>query len=695
MLKEYKAIVDKVAATIAGFKDNHEQVCEILNIDISNGYARNQVTTKFRELIKIGLTPAIGDCTINYKEYRELEEALVYEAVLYKVDNCKYLIPIRTIRDILSEFKCFDEEADWQAAIVQVKNYNLFENSTYNYDRANLRDSYPREYDVAMAAMGLIEYGCEIKFDDTSLVIDKTEKAIERLEAEIKHIGGLAVIKSVFNFLRGEGYYFDKVSRYIVVAHKNFIPSHTQRLIPFGYLLNLAVKYPFENKYFLKRQKELNKKLAEITKIAKLLSTSLNIQIYGTWAGVFQSTHSLPEYISRLALSDSGFSFPTYDITDMPSQIRSLFIWIDHERFNSKNGFSIEEYLDVLQAIIKIADRRTGIVDVYLSRLIRETILPEIKIKHILMVISHEPTGINKNYQTIADYESVDFGFKPLIKLSPTKYIMCDKSWCAVAFYEAMASMVRKAESDSDSKIGYALESFIQEEFIKHNILYHSGNYAGRAKGKGESDIIVETETAIVLIEAKKKAFTRKAKSGRDIEIIIDLAASLLEAQLQAGRTEIILREQGFLEIENNGQISKIEHKGRDIERITLAHLDYGSFQDRTVINNILSILVNTRMEILNKNNTTAIAKFEEIKQKCDEWEAQAAELVKYDESFLHFPFFNCWFLSLSQLLLILKFSNSNESFYKTLVKTKHVTFGSSNFYYEFYISNREAVNSI
>jgi hypothetical protein len=167
----------------------------------------------------------------------------------------------------------------------------------------------------------------------------------------------------------------------------------------------------------------------------------------------------------------------------------------------------------------------------------------------------------------------------------------------------------------------------------------------------------------------------------------VDLAASLLDAQIQSGRTEILLRRQGYIELIDPklGTARRIELKGRTIERLALSQMDYGSFQDRTVINGLLSFLINTRLSLRSNTDASMVRKFAEIEKKSEVWDQQAFELQTLDPAFEHFPFYGCWFLSLWQFMLILEYSFDSESFYEAFRSIKSVSLGSSNFYFEFY----------
>lgn len=57
------------------------------------------------------------------------------------------------------------------------------------------------------------------------------------------------------------------------------------------------------------------------------------------------------------------------------------------------------------------------------------------------------------------------------------------------------------------------------------------------------------------------------------------------------------------------------------------------------------------------------------------------------DTDYPKHPFFDCWFMSLPQLLEVINLSSDNNSFYEILRKTKHVSLNTLDWYREFDIA--------
>jgi hypothetical protein len=258
--------------------------------------------------------------------------------------------------------------------------------------------------------------------------------------------------------------------------------------------------------------------------------------------------------------------------------------------------------------------------------------------------------------------------------------------WCSPAFYESLSTELRnkdcwknnlKEVEETEAIIGLSFEEYVISEFNKNNIVCKSGNYK-IGKITGQCDVIVESKDTIVFIELKKKALTKNSKSGDDVNLILDLSKSLLDAQFQAGKHEILLIKNDYIEFDDG---TRLEFKDRFIERITLTLLDYGGFQDRNIINQLLRTMVNSDFKV---NKPEYEKQFEELKKKMDKLKNQSEMLIEYDKTFNNNPFFNSWFLSLPQLLLLIDNSTDNESFIEQLNSVRSIGFNSLDFYFEY-----------
>jgi hypothetical protein len=152
-----------------------------------------------------------------------------------------------------------------------------------------------------------------------------------------------------------------------------------------------------------------------------------------------------------------------------------------------------------------------------------------------------------------------------------------------------------------------------------------------------------------------------------------------LAAQAQAGWHEVRLRRHGHLDLHRDGITTRIELNGRGVERVAVSLLDFGSFQDRVVLKQFLEATMNAQFTPLAANLN---AKFEKINKALVEIREQVAALHPGQRE-VNQPFFNCWFLSVPQLLVLLDGVTDAAGFKAALWSCRHVVTGSSDLYFD------------
>lgn len=686
ILATFKQLVDDAPTNISAFKDDHMRISAYLGIDTTNGYSSNWVRDTLHENIDRLLSPSSGDQLISIETLGDLNEALVYDAVLNNKDNSIHLSLFRIVARSKTPLRSLDFKPNWQKALSYAKDYELLFPGTYTVTMSTLRRNFPKYYDIADAAKQLKQMGCAVTMEDLSLETGDLEKITSSIEDRIEELGGVNVLASLFRQLVAEGRYFSVFNRYLVINRITMLAEQTGPMLPFGYLLNLSVKHPTEGR--IKNLGRAEAVLDDIRLKATLLATVTGMRHYNIFEAVFQSPALLPKFVAHLALFDATYSFPSYDSCTILEYMEHLFTWVDAERFQARFGCTVSEVVEVSRTILSKAPDN-GPSMVYAStikKLLR--FMPADRLATILGHLSHEKDEVNKGYAFVDDYLQLDFGFKPLIRLSPTKFLLCDKSWCSSGFYEALATMVRQLDMYQDecnNKVGDALEPYLYFKLDQSGINYSKGHYADSTKLDGQADGVIECPGNILLLEVKKKVMTRKAKTGADIDVIIDLAKSLFDAQIQAGRTELLLKRQGYVELIDKNNIIHIDHKGRTIERIALTQWEYGSFQDRMIINGLLDNFTKVDLYPINPADTNMTAKLRAAKKVSNAWQLLQAELKKTDPDYDHNPFLNSWFLNIPQIVTVLRYCKTNEEFWAALGSSKHVSLGTKNFYLEFY----------
>jgi hypothetical protein len=688
MIAELKKLIDQSHGTIHDIKDNHEALCALVGLDTSNGYSEAGLTEAFRKAIRRELIPHPQVAGISFEEVKQIEEALVWESVITGCDNKKYIDVVEVLRHTSNTWIPMSETNRWMVVLQHAKNFLLYKPES-PLDHSSLRDHRSKAFDIGTAAKQFLSKGYPLSLEGNNIQYENAESQIVAdLEKKIALVGGYTVIARLTQILTGSSFYIPEFRRYAISSRLSFLQNDCSPMIPFGYLFNLSVKHPYGSESSQLSEKQIYRTVNEIIDTATQYATLYGVQPYNIWEVQFRHQKKFGVYLQEVALFDSIYTLPSCDPVDALAITEGLFKWIDEKKMIQAAGFSSAQFQMVCRKIVSLAcDHGPSII--YLSRLKKE--LPMVEnstLCKILVALSSPAAQINKNYFLLADMDKHTSLFTPLIAHSSTKYSMPDLSWSAPAFYEAMASIARvveKRNNIADKSIGDELENFIKLKLKEKGVSFSSGKYLTGTAEEGQCDVLIETAETILIIEIKKKALTRISRSGRDAEILADLSDSLLDAQIQTGKVELLLLKEGYVELEDeHGVKIRIDRHDKRIERIAVSLHEFGAFQDRTFITAALRQLIDSKIDLNDTSNQKLVKKYTEINEQIKIWTVQAAHLQVQNETFDHFPYYDCWFISLPQLLVLLRYTKDNISFHEALRSIKSVSLGSSNFYFEF-----------
>jgi hypothetical protein len=684
MLLAFKELVNQCASTIP---DDLIDACLFLGIDNSRGYSGSQVTNKLYSSIKQVLTIDTSSSVerINKTRLYKLRDELVYRFVLEDEDPSDYLNVFQILNDAgvrdLKFVPSLNRREEWCIAITHCKNVIKFSN-LHTILPENIREEHPKQFDIATSAKMLKELGCKIEIIDSTLTISEGfETVSEEISKKVKKFGGLFLIKGIFEVLKNTNQYSELFERFFIYRHTSMMSNEITPQIPYGYLLNLAVKFPLrEEELTIEQDQKLWRETIELA--ITFINAAYGVQPYSIWDYHFQSGETVVKFLTEIALWDSMFTINQCRPSVAINIVNQLFSFISDETFRKTVGFTRYQFMEVSSAIHSSTPNSTLPTIINRSELSQKLkLVTSQDIEVVLSFFSHH-NAANLNYKSPSDYLNIDFPNRPLIKLENGEYVLVNKSWCSPSYFEALATAFRPGIKNFEGIIGGQLEALLESAFIANGIAFYSGNYYNE-EDEGECDFIIESSAIIILLEVKKKVLTRKAKSGEDIKIMLDLSESLIDAQLQAGRTEIILLKNGKISLIKNGVPKIISLNGRKIERVTLTQLEFGALQDRNIAKLFLTSLL-THSFAVNSTDLNISEKFIALEAKRSELLNQYEILNSLDSEYSHNPFFNCWFFSLPQLLEIINLSSNNESFCDNLCKTKFMTYNTLDWYLEF-----------
>lgn len=678
-LNMFRRIVDGAAPGIAACNGNLDAQYDYVGLKRGSNYSSTAEVSEalyaqIRDSFTVGLSAVWRIC-------ETLRKDLIREHVLYGVPLAPYFEVLRHIMDAVRapDSPGAPIDADWSKAIQSAFDHAQIRPFGFDPER-----TYARDFMVARAARYLREAGFGIHIQPGVLRLEEAaeEALVVAIEELIITIGGLNVARRIFAAI--SSVYDVDQQRYHLVRHVS-MTGGGQSQIPWGYLVQLSAKHLRGRKPYQNNEQQWHK----LCGLSQAYAAIIDVQPYSPNFWVKLDAGALLRQLQEMAVYDTLFRIPQLRPSDVTRIARGMFGWLDMQ-MPTTAGYSISQVLNIVEYLLSSTRDVRGPIIINEIDVIRAcpTISSNIVTQILEEVLSHPLAGANRNFSRPTDAPlpddpnlknaGHDFFFRPLLRHSSRQFVLLDRSVCAPAFLEALMGCLRSTTKRLDEKIGASIERFLAMEFSSHGVGVTGGDYDIDGV-HGECDIVVDAYDVVVLAEMKKKSLTRRARAGHDAHLLLDLAGSLLAAQAQAGWHEVRLRHHDYLELERDGITSRVELKGRGIERIAVSLLDYGSLQDRIVLTQFLETNMNVTFtpsdprlsDDFNKINDT----LKEIRDQLVALYPGATEVEQ--------PFFHCWFLSVPQILILLDGVTDGAAFKKALWECRHIVTGSSDLYFD------------
>lgn len=574
---------------------------------------------------------------------------------------------------------------DWSAAIRDAVGAHAFRELEGRGEAPDrIPKAYTRHVNVAMAGKRLLAQGFQLQRGggDIRFTPESEARLVTEIERRVASYGGAALAGHIFGFLSTS---YDATQERYHVGRRISHFGEGEPQIPFGYLLQLCAKHPLGSKPYRRSAEDWRRLILLSSDYAAVI----DVQPYSPMYFMGHDAASLFPILRELAIYDSLFCFPQIRGSDVATIARGVLSGMD---FDSPlgSGWTMAEALAVMEAILSMTRDTRGPLRLDARQVAARcpSLAPERVLLTMRDLFSHSKVGANRRFQNPMhshgpDGESDpgdDFCERPLLRLDEDRFLLLDRSMCAPAFLEALFQPMAQADRNFGRRqVGPQAERLLRDQFRRRGVTVRAGKYKSHGE-KGECDMVVETERTVILVEMKKKSLSRMARAGSDVFVILDLADSVLQAQIQAGRHELRLRRGETLNlVDDDGVAYPLCLSGREVERVAVTLPDYGAFQDRIVLSSFLESHAGAVYTVAEPKYQKRFDKLKEDLAELLRVERELAEMREPDDA----PFHHCWFLSLPQLLILLDEVSDAPSFEAALRTTRNTTLGSLDFYWE------------
>lgn len=623
---------------------------------------------------------ASGENTMPYQMLAELKIGFIYLSIID--DSKDYSSYYDILEEVSMKFPASQDISSWSSkawkdviGYIKKKGINAHTNALCN------ENFHPKERKRAEAAKRLKKYDVIVNVENNDIVFQNINKAIDEIDRLYSVIGGVYFV----NNLIGELHYEFEIQRFLTVQRQNkSLVSMGDDEIPYGYLLNLAVKY------LDKPLKSTNPQRDYSTLIQ--LSTDYCLSVFNSqkndiWSDISRVELETVSLMREFVIRDSIYNLPQAGVSFTSSWCQYVSRAISKDE---KASLDLKNQLNSLVKVFKWVIRvsKNDKVVVLNKKSAKPLLnLPDAIRKNVVILVSN----VNAGYFSIEDYKKVNFNRYPVIEVNGS-YIIMPKPLCVWQWYEVLYNIIKSNSPDLTSKIGLILEAFVRDKLNSHGIISHSGkyNYVDKDNSKeisGETDFVIEAKAGDVLIEAKKKALSGNARSG-DVFYIWGDFYDVIYSQMQCARTEYGVRTQQSLNLNENGTCYKYvwrptytptsctndgikKDKERIVAKVSLTLKAYGQMQDKMIFSKLIKVLT----------RRTLVAKFslKDTEHNADDKKAINDSLRKINIALRKLSDFYekmgcnilesfCRFYSLEQIYYIIRKSKSNDDFLKYIM---------------------------
>lgn len=544
---------------------------------------------------------------------------------------------------------------------------------------------HARAFSVARAYRELkdLGYRIEVVDDDVYLPASEAMRLGIDIDKHVRAFGGRVLAEFMFRFLVELKVYVPEFKRWILtrkgaqLGQERLEPQN-----PYGYILHLAYKH------FHVEGPGNPSDLGHIFKLAQLAVAITDVQPYSSIDGLYIDRSSLLRYLMEAVAFDSLISIEQFPARDARTFIEHLICQSEGD-LNGIEDFKFGVVRDVALALLKVCGETEATL-LRASDLGRELGKSQHNVRAALdLFFAQGKVNQCLNFPPLA--RDIDMDSRPLLQLANGDYWCPPQSLCGKATLEAFFQAMRLRDTRADSNIGTQIESLLIAQAEHAGMTVKTGHYqvsrAGQQPLAGQCDLVIESEKAIVFLEVKKKGLTRSARSGHDLQLLLDLTKGIAESQAQALRHQALLQEFGHLLLTIKGHPDKVvEWKDRRIIRASVVLFDYGSLHDRMTLGHFLRIACDTEFSTESIEHKEAVDDVNKVLKKLREHAERLGEMQH------RFPFQDSVLLSVPQMLLLFRNSSSNATFIEELTRGERTYMNTKDFYshYKFLRSLRD-----
>lgn len=398
-------------------------------------------------------------------------------------------------------------------------------------------------------------------------------KIEEFIQSKIKNISGKFLLNKVLEKLPKEGYSkkFDRIPFTRIYDYKN----ENINLFPYGYLINLSYINYYNTSCILL---DVSKEIDEIMELSIALYYIKDIKRFFYPINLFITTSSqtFAEDIKKDIENTYFGLFPQSSI-----EFTSFLIEEGLKDYFSEKGLSKE--LKFIESLLNIIKNKKQILNIVFLKNELKNLVKKFEVDNFLEKLSFTKEKVEERFElNHLNYLFIQEEEKFIIPILPMNII---------ALYKQSYVLLTEKIDKFSIKFGEKLEKILENLIIERGIVHKKG-YWEKDNTWYESDLILEFDKMIVIIELKKGNLHYNTKKGEIFQALLDVKKTLLDSQIQALRLRSFLEENKrirfFKKKDKNSKYQELIVNDRRIMTLSLSLEDYDSLHCKSISSNII-----------------------------------------------------------------------------------------------------------
>ncbi|WP_321329200.1 hypothetical protein [uncultured Ilyobacter sp.] len=477
-----------------------------------------------------------------------------------------------------------------------------------------------------------VEKVLKTKFESYESALDKAEVEILK---KIKNISGIDLLKKTIEILSLKLKYDQKLER-IIFRDNSFGTS--EEYIPYGSLIKISYDNLENSKNILIDQEK------EILDIISLVEGSYYLKgiivpgIYGTMNYFYYE--NFEEKFSDLYKVSNLEIIPQVSLDYLEDLIIICF------------GDSIadirDEYITIKEIIKYLKRNKRKIIFEYFD-------VDKFYKKSSKKISKGKMLKVIKNL-TFNSENVLDSYLSYLFIKEDSKLIIPIRSLNIISMFNFL--FLKKLEVDKNYSSWFGrngVEKYLYTKLNENGIPFKKGEDPHTPK-RYESDLILESENKIFIIELKKASANMNSRLGNVGNGILDIKKSLWESQVQALRMKNILKEETQLNLKDSLKDSIVFLEDREVYTLTLTLEDYGLFHNPDLSRELMKTLYSIEKIEIDGNASYFEKVIKEYVELTDKLGVYTEEKILD----LTGTYYRSLFLNMEQFMIILNSSNGN-----------------------------------